>query len=766
VKHEQIVFDLLALIHVSGEKFQVKDSSIVLDRENLVFISHRWLTIAHPDDDRNSKLLCLQNILSANDNWQYLWIDYLCVPQDSRDQQTKAINSLPYYVKCCSAMITLCLNEGGYKVYCSRGWCRLEQLSSVVPLFGEEFDEDNNSIKVPWKTNLFIVKNEEGTLIQSPFSYDGLNPLHGSFFDDFSDLPIQEKDRSRVALCVEAICEYLMAPGTDEKLRCLAIGILPSAREQLRKIRTSELHRLQEQEVLATISQAFSVLDPNAPDVFPELQKVPKSWQITDEAGLTTVINLSKYSLKGHLLVDIGKFRSLQQLDLSNNRFTGPVPPALGKLTALRLLDLGGNAFTGQLPREIGKLHKLQILILNSNQFEGHLGHDIGELSSLELLNLSGNRFSGHIPFQIGYLFSLKFLNLSQNFFTGKVPRSLENLKLLFEANFSENPGLEGTLPSNLLVKELSLNIQGTNIHCPISLDVPQFPLLVLPRSSLLKMTRLLSYNEAGVKCRDGKCDPTKNRRTNGMLWCLFHSMRGLFCSRHGSELVKRSEMVYISHKWFSSTHPDDDENHKLLGLQQLARAHKEWHFFWIDYVCIPQTYRLENERALYSNSHFVKCCANFVILCGETGKMTLDVWKSRGYCRFELLSSYTPLSHRNKNNIEVIWENRQLVANTNLNTIEELDPFPAQDLNPLLGLFSDDADNSIAREHKHRTKVAKCVIAICEYMQASTEEKLKVLANELLPLAKEQAQASEQANHAADKRLFNSERKKLNSTI
>lgn len=174
-------------------------------RENLVFFSHRWLTphsnptLAHPDDENNSKLAHMQRLAGEHPEWRFFWIDYLCVPQENPGEQQKAINSLPHYVKSCGIMVTLCGNTGQscIDVYQKRGWCRLEQLSSKIPVpkSSEDFFE----------TVLFIANKDEGSFeqIRNQLSGSDLNPLEGIFFDD--------SDRPRVRKCIAFLCEYMLA---------------------------------------------------------------------------------------------------------------------------------------------------------------------------------------------------------------------------------------------------------------------------------------------------------------------------------------------------------------------------------------------------------------------------------------------------------------------------------------------------------------------------------------------------------------------------
>ncbi|KAF8758084.1 hypothetical protein HU200_010747 [Digitaria exilis] len=76
------------------------------------------------------------------------------------------------------------------------------------------------------------------------------------------------------------------------------------------------------------------------------------------------------------LYIDVSKIQAdFVLIDLSHNRFHGPIPTTIGKLSALHVLNMSGNAFTGVIPEELAL-----------------------SLTSLEWINLSYNTLSGRIP--------------------------------------------------------------------------------------------------------------------------------------------------------------------------------------------------------------------------------------------------------------------------------------------------------------------------------------------------------------------------------
>ncbi|KAM3198149.1 hypothetical protein ACQJBY_073330 [Aegilops geniculata] len=106
----------------------------------------------------------------------------------------------------------------------------------------------------------------------------------------------------------------------------------------------------------------------------------------------------------------------LQELDLSDNNFTGPIPPQLGNLTWLTSLELSNNHLTGRIPPEL--MHS----------------------TSLTNLDLSGNHLNGNVPAEIGSLFNLISLDLRNNSFTGVIMEEhFANLTSLKEIHLSSN---------------------------------------------------------------------------------------------------------------------------------------------------------------------------------------------------------------------------------------------------------------------------------------------------------------------------------------
>uniref|UniRef100_A0A0D9VDX1 non-specific serine/threonine protein kinase n=1 Tax=Leersia perrieri TaxID=77586 RepID=A0A0D9VDX1_9ORYZ len=148
------------------------------------------------------------------------------------------------------------------------------------------------------------------------------------------------------------------------------------------------------------------------------------------------------------------------RLDVSNNRFSGPIPMLAGKMKVFSAannllsgeipwdltgisqvmeLDLSGNQISGSMPMTIGVLQRLSTLNLSGNQLSGNIPAVFGFMSVLTVLDLSSNSLSGMIPKDFDKLI-LDFLNLSMNQLTGEIPTSFENEA--YQQSFLFNPGL------------------------------------------------------------------------------------------------------------------------------------------------------------------------------------------------------------------------------------------------------------------------------------------------------------------------------------
>ncbi|XP_008811220.1 probable inactive receptor kinase At5g10020 [Phoenix dactylifera] len=222
--------------------------------------------------------------------------------------------------------------------------------------------------------------------------------------------------------------------------------------------------------------------------------------KFTTLTGLKSLRNLtlSDNAFSGRLVPAIGTMVSLQHLDLSGNQFYGPIPERIAELSRLVHLNLSRNSFTQGFPTGIWKLQQLRVLDLRSNKIWGNIAVLLSELRNTEYIDLSNNSFYGGIHLDSGNLTSLgntvRYLNLSRNkldggFFSSdslQVFKSLEVLDLGYNQLTGELPPLDslynlkvfrvggnqlyGSIPeavfgSSLQLIELDLSVNGFTGH-------------------------------------------------------------------------------------------------------------------------------------------------------------------------------------------------------------------------------------------------------------------------------------------------------------
>nr|Q8L899.1 RecName: Full=Systemin receptor SR160; AltName: Full=Brassinosteroid LRR receptor kinase; Flags: Precursor [Solanum peruvianum]AAM48285.1 systemin receptor SR160 [Solanum peruvianum] len=144
--------------------------------------------------------------------------------------------------------------------------------------------------------------------------------------------------------------------------------------------------------------------------------------------------------------------KTVVELDLSYNNFSGMVPESLGECSSLELVDISNNNFSGKLPVDtLLKLSNIKTMVLSFNKFVGGLPDSFSNLPKLETLDMSSNNLTGIIPSGIckDPMNNLKVLYLQNNLFKGPIPDSLSNCSQLVSLDLSFNY-LTGSIPSSL----------------------------------------------------------------------------------------------------------------------------------------------------------------------------------------------------------------------------------------------------------------------------------------------------------------------------
>ena len=173
-----------------------------------------------------------------------------------------------------------------------------------------------------------------------------------------------------------------------------------------------------------------------------------------------SLLDASNCQLIDTLPISLSELTQLVHLDLSLNRFTGPLPSfkmvknlrylsifhnnLTGVITTthfeglenLLSINLGDNYLNGNIPMSLFTLLSLQELTLSHNRLDGLLDEFVNASSSkLELIDLSNNILHGPIPVSIFHIKGLRFLQLSHNKFNGTMRldmvQRLQNLHTL-----------------------------------------------------------------------------------------------------------------------------------------------------------------------------------------------------------------------------------------------------------------------------------------------------------------------------------------------
>ena len=103
-------------------------------------------------------------------------------------------------------------------------------------------------------------------------------------------------------------------------------------------------------------------------------------------------------------------------LKLTNSSLSGSFPEGLNLCSSLQELDLSQNKFTGNIPSDICKdLPYITTMDLSQNEFSGNVPEGFQDCVYLNSLKLQENQLSGQLPWQIGILPRLTVLDLSGN---------------------------------------------------------------------------------------------------------------------------------------------------------------------------------------------------------------------------------------------------------------------------------------------------------------------------------------------------------------
>eukprot|EP00253_Pinus_taeda_P019369 PITA_19369 len=223
-------------------------------------------------------------------------------------------------------------------------------------------------------------------------------------------------------------------------LNCTKLQLIELSLNQLSGIVPMELGKLTHLQVLDLAGNYF---------ISGNTMRCPILTALSNCSDLQEV-DLSENNFTGQLPFSIGHLSTkLYSLHLGHNELAGEIPPAIGNLSSLTFLNFGRNYFTGSIPSSVNMLQKLERLYMDSNNLQGNIPMEIGQLKSLGLLHLSGNNLSGKIPDFVANLQQLRYLDLSHNQLSGDINANLGKCVNLLLLDLSYNK-FSGHIPQEL----------------------------------------------------------------------------------------------------------------------------------------------------------------------------------------------------------------------------------------------------------------------------------------------------------------------------
>ncbi|KAL7469425.1 hypothetical protein ACHAXS_011765 [Conticribra weissflogii] len=186
-----------------------------------------------------------------------------------------------------------------------------------------------------------------------------------------------------------------------------------------------------------------------------KLKRLPK--QIFQFQNLE-ILWLYDNELSSTLPSEIGNLKSLVELDLEANFFTGYIPTELFQLTSLETLYMYDNILSGEVSPLFSQLEKISIVDLDTNYFSGTIPSDIGNCRNLTELYLHDNEITGQLPETLSDLSKLKVFDVSLNYLNSTIIEGmgmLTNLEILrLDNNYRldgggnvESIGIYGSIP-------------------------------------------------------------------------------------------------------------------------------------------------------------------------------------------------------------------------------------------------------------------------------------------------------------------------------
>ncbi|KAH1129168.1 hypothetical protein J1N35_000546 [Gossypium stocksii] len=272
---------------------------------------------------------------------------------------------------------------------------------------------------------------------------------------------------------------------------------------------------------------------------------------------------ISNNLLKGEISSIICNLTSIAVLDLSNNSFSGMLPPCLGNLSkSLSVLKLQKNNFSGPIPRACEKGSALRMIDLSQNQLNGRIPRSLVNCNMPGFLNLGNNQIEDTSPSWLGRLQELRILILRHNGFHGAIgePKSNEFPKLrILDLSFNK---LTGCLPSRHFQRWKAMKVVDIGklryLEVDISFEAGE-------RSWVRDFSYSMTMTKAGVE--------TKYERIQDFLVAIdLSSNKFDGCIPEDIQMLKALQFLNLSNNFLSGPIPSSLVNLSNLQALDLSR--------------------------------------------------------------------------------------------------------------------------------------------------------------------------------------------------
>jgi len=149
-------------------------------------------------------------------------------------------------------------------------------------------------------------------------------------------------------------------------------------------------------------------------------------------------LSLTKNNLSGELPQNFGEaFPNIGTLALAANRFEGVIPSSIANLSYLQIIDLTNNRFHGPIPL-FNNLKNLTHLYLSKNNLTSTTSlnfqffDSLRNSTQLQILMVNDNNLTGELPSSVDYLSSnLLWFCVANNQLNGSIPHGMKKFQNL-----------------------------------------------------------------------------------------------------------------------------------------------------------------------------------------------------------------------------------------------------------------------------------------------------------------------------------------------